>query len=469
MQISIVREHDFPSHAPAAVFGPDSIVVIGRDSDCDYVIDGHGVSRKHCQLEFKHGSWMLFDLGSINGTIVDGMKVGKTSSRISTASVFLHSKCAVQLGDTLLTLIVEPAVEKTNHSNEDESVRTAVIGDLASTIPVAPISHEEAFATISREPRQTDGDRQSVGHMQGTLCGKSPLVVVDEHSEVVQSGQVVQGYRIDKKIGSGGMGDVYLAFHDSSPSKEYAIKFFRSEVMESDLNRLRFLREMELMKELEHPVLIRAIESGEEQGRLFFVMDYCIGGDLYSLLQRSGSLPFRRAVKLIHHLLTGVAYAHDLGIVHRDLKPSNILLNRLPSGRYSPKIGDFGLAKCYFQAGASGITVNGSVGGTWGYMPVEQLKNFRLVSPSSDVWSLGAIMYECLTLKLPRPPISNDPVRTVLESRVVPIEQVRSDTPPALARFIAKSLALTPEHRFQDGKSMQESLAEVAKKIGIDL
>jgi serine/threonine protein kinase len=469
MQISIVREHDSSSHCPSAVFGPESIVVIGRDSNCDFVINGHGVSRKHCQLEFKHGSWMLFDLGSINGTIVDGVRVGKTSKSISTASVFLQSKCALQLGDTFLTLIVEPVAETASPPNEDESVRTALIDEVASTIPVAPIQQEEVFRTIFAEPRQTDSNSQSSDQLQGTLCAAVRPVAVAECSETVRPGNLVRGYRIDKKIGSGGMGDVYLACHESSPSKKYAIKFFRSEIMESDLNRLRFLREMDLMKELEHPVLIRAIESGEEGGRLFFVMDYCMGGDLHSLLQKSGSLPVRRVVKLMHRLLAGIGYAHNLGIVHRDLKPSNILLNRLPSGRYSPKIGDLGLAKCYFQAGASGITINGSVGGTWGYMPVEQLKNFRLVSPSSDVWSLGAIMYECLTLQLPRPLISGDPVRTVLESQVVPIEKIRSDIPPALARFIARSLARAPEHRFQDGKSMQESLAEVAKNIGVDL
>jgi serine/threonine protein kinase len=162
--------------------------------------------------------------------------------------------------------------------------------------------------------------------------------------------------------------------------------------------------------------------------------------------------------------------AHATGIVHRDLKPCNVLLARDSNRKYVPKISDFGLAKSYLLAGDSGMTVNGTVGGSWGYMPKEQLTNFRFVSPQSDVWSLGAILYECLTLKLPRPLQPGiDPIRVVLDSKLIPIQKVLPDIPNSIARFVMKSLSVDIADRFKDAQQMRAALHTAASVEGVEL
>jgi serine/threonine protein kinase len=279
-----------------------------------------------------------------------------------------------------------------------------------------------------------------------------------------------RNYRIGKRIGEGGMGEVFNAHDKSDTKKVFAIKVLKPQSDQTPQDRLRFLREMEIALKLQHVSIIRCTDCGEENNRLFIVMDYCNGGNLAELLARNGKLNIRRSLRLINRLLAGVDVAHKQGIVHRDLKPQNILLHRDPGGKYHPKISDFGLAKSYLQAGESGMTVNGSIGGSWAYMPKEQLTNFRFVQPQSDVWSLAVILYECLTLLLPRRIEKGaDPIRTILESKIIPLDAVLPDVPVELARFMSVALAEEPEERFSNAGEMQAELIRLAKKIGVDL
>ncbi|MFY7876820.1 MAG: serine/threonine-protein kinase, partial [Pirellula sp.] len=250
----------------------------------------------------------------------------------------------------------------------------------------------------------------------------------------------------------------------------WAIKFLKPQSDLSEMDRARFVREMEITLNMQHNALIRCVDCGDENGQLFIVMDYCTGGNLHELLKRSGKLKVRRAVRLMDRLLAGVDFAHEKGIVHRDLKPSNILLHKDANDKYLPKISDFGLAKSYLQAGESGMTVNGAVGGSCAYLPKEQLTNFRFVSPQSDVWSLGAILYECLTLKLPRPmEKGSDPIRTILESKIVPLQELMPELHPEVIKFVMKCLAREPEQRYQDAGAMRTALKVMAEKASIEL
>ncbi len=267
------------------------------------------------------------------------------------------------------------------------------------------------------------------------------------------------------------MGEVYLAARQSSSQRpDLAIKFLRSQHALSADDRARFMREMQISVQLKHPSIIACVDCGEEDGQPFIVMPYCSGGNLAELLKRSGPLTLRRSLRLLDRLLAGVEHAHNAGIVHRDLKPFNVLLAKDDAGKYSPKISDFGLAKSYLLAGESGMTVNGTVGGSWGYMPREQLTNFRFVSPHSDVWSLGAILYECLTGKLPRPLQAGvEPIRVVLESKIVPIQELLPTIPRGIAEFIEKSLATESADRYQDAGVMRTTLKSVAAALHIEL
>jgi serine/threonine protein kinase len=227
---------------------------------------------------------------------------------------------------------------------------------------------------------------------------------------------------------------------------------------------------MEIAIKLRHPSIIECIDCGQERGELFIVMPYCAGGNLSQLLKRSGTLTVRRSLRLMDRILAGMEVAHQQGIVHRDLKPQNILLSREGTGKYRPLISDFGLAKSYLLAGDSGMTVNGTVGGSWAYMPKEQLTNFRFVTPQSDVWSLGAILYECLAQRPPRLLSPGcDPIRAVLAGTVDPIEELLPELPHRLGRFIMKAVAVEAVDRFKDAKQMRAALRTVARLEGVPL
>lgn len=230
------------------------------------------------------------------------------------------------------------------------------------------------------------------------------------------------------------------------------------------------MREIEIALQLKHPSIVESYDFGEEHGELFFVMEYCAGGNLREVLDRSAPLSVRRTLRLLDRVLAGVEEAHSRNIVHRDLKPSNILLHSEQNRRYIPKVGDFGLAKNYLLAGESGLTASGSIGGSWKYMPKEQLLNFRFVSPQSDIWSLGAIVYECLTNRLPRGLNPDaDPIKQILNADTIPITSHLPELPKPIVRFVMKSISVQPEERFRDAGQMRKVLQQTASSSGIDL
>ena len=146
--------------------------------------------------------------------------------------------------------------------------------------------------------------------------------------------------------------------------------------------------------------------------------------------------------------------------MHRDLKPHNLLLSGR-EGKWTAKPGDFGMAKSFAQAGLSGMTVTGNVGGTPAYMPREQVINFRQVKPVTDVRSLGATFYGMLTGQLPRDfPRGVDPMEVVLGGRIVPIHERDAGIPKKLAEVIDRSLAVNPKDRWQDAAQMHHALGK---------
>jgi eukaryotic-like serine/threonine-protein kinase len=460
------------------VYDCNQSILIGSEKTCDLVLDCRGVSRKHCRIAVKDERWCIVDLGSTNGTLLNGKAVAE---RIE---IQLSNGDQVVVGEAMLRIGIERV--ESDQFTEILHPRNLVGRDLAVTEVLAPVAAQQNSNPMNRlqtmivqpdagpsaKRAKPDQDLPKVlDAIEERQPNKPDVVKVALPSDrIIPIPKEFRNYRIGKRIGEGGMGEVFLAQIKSETKQVCAIKFLKAKTDQSSQDRARFLREMEIALKLQHASIIRCTDCGEENNRLFIVMDYCNGGNLTELLVKTGKLSVRRSLRLINRLLTGVAEAHRQGIVHRDLKPQNVLLHREPGGKYLPKISDFGLAKNYLQAGESGMTVNGSVGGSWAYMAKEQLTNFRFVLPQSDVWSLGAILYECLTLQLPRPFEKGiDPIRTILESIIIPIETVLPEVPIELANFMTIALAKEPEGRFKDAGEMQAALARVSKMIGVDL
>jgi serine/threonine protein kinase len=214
-------------------------------------------------------------------------------------------------------------------------------------------------------------------------------------------GTELAGYRIESLIGRGGMSVVYLA-EQEFPKRKVALKVLSSDLAQDAKFRERFVRESNIAASIEHPNIVPIYGAGQSEGLLYIAMRYIGGGDLKALIHSEGQLPTERAMSIISQVAGALDAAHAAGLVHRDVKPSNILLGVRP-GPTAPDhayLSDFGLTKRVLSD--SGITGTGVFVGTLDYAAPEQFEG-KTLDGRTDVYSLGCVLYECLTGELPYP------------------------------------------------------------------
>ena len=274
-------------------------------------------------------------------------------------------------------------------------------------------------------------------------------------------------YEIVGELGRGGMGVVYKA-RQKSLGRTVALKMMREARLSSDADRARFRQEAEAVARLQHPNIVTVYEVGDRDGLPYIVMEYVEGRTLGQRLS-DGPLPPREAARLVAEVARAVQHAHEQGILHRDLKPANILLQSPQSsvlspqlkdsrlgigdgGLRTPKVTDFGLAKRLSVSPASvreWRTQTGAIVGTPGYMAPEQATGRRELTPATDVYALGAILYECLT---GRPPFQAtnpvDALMMVVEQEPVPPRLLVSGIDRDLELICLKCLQKPPELRY---------------------
>ncbi|MEP6574605.1 MAG: protein kinase [Gemmatimonadota bacterium] len=259
-------------------------------------------------------------------------------------------------------------------------------------------------------------------------------------------------YRIERELGQGGMATVYLA-EDLKHGRKVAIKILRPE-LSAEIGAERFLREIRTTARLQHPHIVPAFDSGEAEGRLFFVMPLIEGESLRARLDREGPLPVEDALRLIREIADALDYAHGLGILHRDLKPENIMLSRGHA-----LLADFGIATVAGETGRERLTQTGTAIGTPAYMSPEQSTGERDLTPSSDVYSLGSILYELLTGEAP---FTGPTFEAILVKRFTQDPprclSRRADTPPACDAAVAGALARDPDVRIQSARAFLDAI-----------
>jgi eukaryotic-like serine/threonine-protein kinase len=276
----------------------------------------------------------------------------------------------------------------------------------------------------------------------------------------------IPGYELVREIGRGGMGIVYLA-RQSSLGREVAIKVIRRDTAGRRAN-VRFLAEAESVAAIDHPHIVRVYEFGETKDRPYLALEYLAGGSLAERLL-TGRMSARDAAVLLEKLAGGVAAAHDRGIVHRDLKPGNVLFDAAGE----PKITDFGLAK---KVDSMDLTKTGDVFGTPAYMAPEQARGeVRSVGPVSDVYSLGVILYECLTGR--RPFVSADTWEMVRQLMTQPAPRPRGlvpGVPRDLETICLKCLEKDGHRRYRSAAELADELARyregrpiLARPVGV--
>jgi serine/threonine-protein kinase len=202
----------------------------------------------------------------------------------------------------------------------------------------------------------------------------------------LDAGDTVGPYRIERRLGEGGMGLVFKAV--GPDGEEVALKLVRGELAENPMFRKRFDREARTAQRVDHPHLVPVLDTGEFDGIPYMAQEFIRGGNLQEKIERDGPLPLETAVRLCLQVARGLDALHALHLVHRDLKPANILLDE--SG--SAYITDFGLAK---DRDASALTKSGTSVGSLDYMAPEQIRGHE-VTPVTDVYALGCVMHTCL-------------------------------------------------------------------------
>jgi serine/threonine protein kinase len=272
-------------------------------------------------------------------------------------------------------------------------------------------------------------------------------------------------YRIVRLLAQGGMGVVYEAQH-TVVRRRFAVKFLRRDLAERRDILTRFHREAEAAGALESEHVAAAIDFGiAEDGSPYIVMEYLVGESLNALVGRAGPLPIGRAADLVSQAARGVEVAHAAGIIHRDLKPENLFVCRRQDGTDLLKVLDFGVAKLQAIDEMSAATRTGAVLGTVAYMSPEQARGDKDVGRRSDVYALGAILYEICAGRRPHPGDSpNAILHHIASLPAVPIASVAPELPAALVELVGRTLASDPEARPPSAEALVEALAPFAKR-----
>ena len=258
-------------------------------------------------------------------------------------------------------------------------------------------------------------------------------------------------YVVEAVVGKGAAARVFRA-HDAT-GQTVALKVLHPELLVSAVAD-RFLREIQLARDLDHPHIARLLDSGSADWLVYYVMEFIEGPTLREALAASGAMPQAQALALADDLLGALDYAHGLGLVHRDVKPDNIMI--------SPRGGvllDFGIARAVAATGANRLTLAGMTVGTAGYMSPEQVTAEPDLDHRSDIYSFGCVLYECLAGEAPYSGMSD---ALVMQRHVVgepaDLSRLRGDVSSNTRQVLQRALARQPEQRWQSAAEMREAL-----------
>ena len=268
---------------------------------------------------------------------------------------------------------------------------------------------------------------------------------------MIIKGQKIDGrYQIIRTIGEGGMANVYLAY-DTILEREVAVKILRGDLSSDEKFVKRFQREAKAASSLNHPNIVEMYDVGEDDGNYFIVMEYVNGKTLKSLIKKRGALSLSETIDIMLQLTSGIACAHDSYIIHRDLKPQNVMI--LEDGRV--KITDFGIAVALNSAE---LTQTNSVMGSVHYLPPEQA-NGNSATVKSDIYSLGILMYELLTGKLP---FKGDNAVEIaikhMKDKLPSLVAQNPNIPQSVENVVLKACAKNPKNRYDSAAEMHKDL-----------
>lgn len=471
-------------------FDERMLCLIGRAENCALQItgsDADGVSRHHCMLDVQPPKAFLQDLGSINGTFLNGRNIGRVPGQPNQEihSWELATDDVIQIGlnffridlfNTVDCVICHQPIDASNQSDSQPKICKQCMNN--QKIPPEKGAKNESICRHCK--RSYERKNKYDDHLCPTCL---PLFFSSTRTAKLSSLYTrgsnmlhIPGYHVVRQIGRGGMGAVYLA-QDLKSQEKVALKILLPDIAANDQCREDFVRETQNLRALKHPNIIEFKDCNYSGDVLYLVLEYCTYGTLNKYMkEKSTPLTLDFAVSILFQILDALEYAHSAnlnqvssldgeeysanGIVHRDIKPDNIFLTESPEHEIQAKIADFGISKAFDLAGLSGCTRTGDFSGTLGFIPKQQFLNFKYVKPEVDVWAAAATFFYMLTRKPPRN-FSIGEITDVFERPPDSLSDYRGDVSPALSHLIDDVLDDREVLKYKSATALKHAIMQV--------
>ncbi len=478
-----------PMKGARFLFRDQDTFMVGRSGDCTLAIkEDSTLSRHHMLLEINDSGVMIRDLGSLNGTKVNGRLIYSSRDRNkedAPAPEVLQDGDRIEAGLTVMELHIDHPAFCVDCGRSIFGPDKKIYEFIDGSYLCHDCRQKQGDLDLSRDYGSTDRLTQLASEAElYDPSEENPAKVLEQLLRDYLKGQgqtedhpQIQGYTDLEVLGEGGYGVVYKATRVQD-HKVVAVKTLLQTRKPGKRKLMMFDREKEIAAQLIHPNIVRSESAGVWNGIHFIEMEYIEGGSLWELMgQGRKTISFDSAIPIILGVLEGLAYAHDVevyvttdegkikqtGIVHRDIKPSNILLAQQAEGLV-PKISDFGLAKAFGAAGCTPglLSRTGTTCGSPLYMAPEHLTNFKYVTASADVFELGATIFYMLAGQPIRPVRQEqDPFKSVLEDYPRRIRDYLDNCPEGFSDVMDCALAYNEKERFANGREFLKAFKEI--------